>query len=69
MRRRANVVGRFPTERSALNLVWATLVDDALKWRGIPMTEPLLEWIAAAVIELPKSMWAVNNMGQERLAA
>lgn len=69
VRRRTNVVGRFPTEQSAVNLVWATLIDDALKWRGLPMTEPLLERIEAAVIELPKSMWAVNNMGQERLAA
>src|SRR5690606_28789048 len=31
VRRRTNVVGRFPTEQAALNLVWATLVDDALK--------------------------------------
>lgn len=69
VRRRTNVVGRFPTEQAALNLVWATLVDDALKWRGIPMSEPLLKRIEAAVIELPKSMWAVHNMGQERLAA
>ena len=37
VRRRTNVVGRFPNEMSALTLIWATLEQDRLKWRGLRM--------------------------------
>ena len=35
VRRRTNVVGRFPTPMSALVIVWSVLEKDRLKWRGI----------------------------------
>jgi len=41
-RRRTNVVGRFPTERSALTLIWATLEQDRLSWNGARMDERIL---------------------------
>ena len=46
MRRRANVVGRFPGEMAALTLIWATLEQDRLKWRGVQMDEDLLQAVA-----------------------
>jgi transposase-like protein len=49
IRRRTDVVRRFPTETSALVLVWATLEQDRLKWRGVQMTEELRARILQAV--------------------
>lgn len=69
VRRRTNVVGRFPTEESALTLVWAVMVGDTAKWRGVQMAGPTLRLIEAAAAELPREMWAINNMGEEKLAA
>jgi transposase-like protein len=42
VRRRTNVVGRFPTEASALTLIWATLEQDRLRWKGVIMDERIL---------------------------
>jgi len=42
VRRRTNVVGRFPNENSALVLIWASIEGDRLKWRGIRMSEELV---------------------------
>lgn len=41
VRRRTRVVGRFPNELSALTLVFATLEEDRLKWRGLRMDNEL----------------------------
>jgi len=43
VRRRTRVVGRFPNERSALVLIWASIEHDRLKWRGIRMTPEFLD--------------------------
>ncbi len=48
VRRRTRVVGRFPTERSALSLVWAVLDADAAKWRGVRMKPAWLDAARAA---------------------
>lgn len=69
VRRRTNVVGRFPTEESALTLVWAVLVGDTAKWRGVKMAGPTLRLIEQAAADLPKSCWAINAMEEERKAA
>lgn len=37
-RRRTKVIPRFPTERSCLSLLYATLITASKHWRGIPMT-------------------------------
>ena len=41
VRRRTRVVGRFPNELSALMLVFATLEENRLKWRGLRMDNEL----------------------------
>jgi transposase-like protein len=41
VRRRTRVVGRFPNELSALTLVFATLEQDRMKWRGLRMDDDL----------------------------
>lgn len=69
VRRRTNVVGRFPTETSALTMVWAVIVGDTAKWRGVQMAGPTLRLIELAAAELPKSCWAINALEEERRAA
>ncbi len=41
-RRRTKVIPRFPTERSCLSLLYATLITASAKWRGIIMTPAIL---------------------------
>jgi transposase-like protein len=53
VRRRTNVVGRFPGETAALALIWATLEQDRLKWRGVQMDNDLFK----AVAELRKEVF------------
>jgi len=37
-RRRTKVIPRFPTERSCLSLLYASLIAASKHWRGVPMT-------------------------------
>lgn len=46
VRRRTKVIGRFPSETSALSLIWAVLEPSSRGWRGVKMTPK-----AAAEIE------------------
>jgi putative transposase len=41
-RRRTKVIPRFPTERSCLTLLFASLTTASKYWRGIPMTPAIL---------------------------
>jgi transposase-like protein len=41
-RRRTKVIPRFPTERSCLSLLYATLVTASRRWRGVPMTPAMV---------------------------
>ena len=52
VRRRTRVVERFPTERSAIVLVRASIEQDRLKWRGIEGTPQLLEAAQEAAVAL-----------------
>jgi putative transposase len=45
-RRRTKVIPRFPTERSCLTLLYASLVAASKLWRGIPMTAATLRQLA-----------------------
>jgi putative transposase len=45
-RRRTKVIPRFPTERSCLTLLYATLMTASKLWRGIPMTAAALRHLA-----------------------
>lgn len=38
VRRRTKVIGRFPSETSALSLIWAVLELSSRGWRGVTMT-------------------------------
>lgn len=51
-RRRTKVIPRFPGERSCLTLVFAALITASAKWRGVPMTPPLLRQLDALRAEL-----------------
>jgi transposase-like protein len=59
-RRRTKVIPRFPTERSCLALVFASLITAAEKWRGIRMTPRILRQLDALRSEksLPTVMQA-----------
>jgi transposase-like protein len=41
-RRRTKVIPRFPTERSCLSLLYATLITASAKWRGVIITPAIL---------------------------
>ena len=45
-RRRTKVIPRFPTERSCLTLLYASLLAASKLWRGIPMTAVMLRQLA-----------------------
>jgi transposase-like protein len=45
-RRRTKVIPRFPTERSCLTLLYASLMTASKLWRGIPMTAAMLRQLA-----------------------
>lgn len=42
-RRRSKVIPRFPTEKSCLKLLWATLMTASRSWKGITMTPAILQ--------------------------
>lgn len=55
VRRRTRVVGRFPNEKSALVLMWASMEQDRLKWRGVKMSSSILQGAVQAVDQLKKT--------------
>jgi len=60
VRRRTRVVERFPTERSALVLIWARIEQDRLRWRGVKITTELLEAAEAAAGELSRQPLVID---------
>jgi putative transposase len=60
-RRRTKVIPRFPTERSCLSLLYASLIAASRHWRGIPMTAAALRQLQQlrAAIEAPTKEEAV----------
>jgi putative transposase len=46
-RRRTKVIPRFPSERSCLSLLYATLITASAKWRGVPMTPAIIRKLDA----------------------
>ena len=49
VKRRTRVIGRFPTEMSALSLIWSVMDGESRKWHGMLMGETYLGQIEAAV--------------------
>ena len=60
-RRRTKVIPRFPTERSCLSLLYASLIAASKHWRGVPMTAALLRQLQQlrAAIVVPTKKEAV----------
>jgi len=68
VKRRTRVVGRFPTEMSALSLIWSVMEKDAAKWRGALMDGPHWELIHLAVASLSQEPIVVRGF-EDLLAA
>jgi len=62
-RRRTNVVERFPTEESALSMIWSVLMNQCANWRGVEVKDSHVIYIAEALRSMPKPMLAINNIG------
>jgi transposase-like protein len=69
VRRRTRVVGRFPTEKSALMLIWASIEQDRLNWRGVKMTPAILQGAVQAVEGLKASPIRVDSARKYLAAA
>jgi len=48
VKRRTNVIGRFPNETSALIMVLSILDHESLKWRKVRMRPADVSWIEEA---------------------
>jgi transposase-like protein len=68
VKRRTRVIGRFPTEMSALSLTWSVMDQDAGKWRGMVMDEAHLELVEVGVRSLSENPIIVTGF-EELLAA
>jgi len=55
--------------RRSLTLVWAVIVGDTAKWRGVRMAGPTLRLIEQAATDPPRIYWAINAFEEEKLAA
>lgn len=64
-RRRTKVIGRFFTEASCLQLVYATLITASQKWRGVQMTPAILRQLDA----IRQQLFPTNHHGQVSDAA
>ena len=52
VRRRTKVVGRFPTETSALTVIYGILTIDSPKWRGLNIVPAEVKEFECAIQEL-----------------
>lgn len=67
VRRRTDVVGRFPDEMSALAMVFSVLEENRLKWRGLRMDEDITDGILLAFKSCQKEQLEIE--WAEQLAA
>ncbi len=68
VKRRTNVIGRFPTETAALSVVFGMLEEERLKWKGVRMKAEDIAWIDEAVRSLdskPISVQAFQAVAAE----
>ena len=68
VKRRTRVVGRFPTEMSALSLIWSVMDHEAKRWRGIVMDAPHWQLVQGAVASLSQEPIVVRGF-EELLVA
>jgi putative transposase len=69
VRRRTRVVGRFPNEKSALVLIWASIEQDRLKWRGVRVSPSIFQGVVQAVEELKKTPIRIESARKYLAAA
>ena len=59
-RRRTKVIPRFPTERSCLSLLFATLITASARWRGVKMTPAIVRKLdalrRASIVEVKEAV-------------
>lgn len=68
VKRRTRVIGRFPTEMSALSLVWCVIDEQSGKWRGMPVTPAIIKAIEEGGRSLKEKPILVRGF-EELLAA
>ena len=68
VRRRTRVIGRFPTEMSALSLIWAVMEQNSRQWRGFVINDGHLSMIETAIESLAEDPIAIQGF-EEVLAA
>ncbi len=69
-RRRTKVIGRFPTEKSCLKLVFAVLIRVSQNWNGIKMSTSVVEKLSKLRLEIFGGMGFVETgAGQPAVAA
>lgn len=66
-RRQTKVIPRFPTERSCLALLCASLVTASRRWRGVPMTATSTKQLTHLDTE-GRAEIAINSSAQEAAA-
>jgi transposase-like protein len=67
VRRRTRVIGRFPTEMSALSLIWSVMDQDSQRWYGLIMDGEHLSLAQAAAESLAQRPIVLK--GLERILA
>ena len=67
VRRRTRVIGRFPTEMSALSLIWSVMDQDSQRWYGLIMDAEHLSLAQAAAESLAEQPIVLK--GLERILA
>ncbi len=68
VRRRTNVVGRFPTETSALIMVFGILEEKRLKWQKLTLRAEDIAWIEEAMKSLRQEPVSIEFL-EEALVA
>ena len=68
VKRRTRVIGRFPTEMSALSLIWSVMDEDSKRWNGMLMDPTHQSLVLVAVESLRKDPIIVKGF-EEHLAA
>ncbi len=62
VRRRTRVIGRFPTEMSALSLIWSVMDQDSRRWHGLVMDAEHIRLVKVAAKSLAKKPIEVKTL-------
>ena len=62
VRRRTRVIGRFPTEMSALSLIWSVMDQDSRRWHGLVMDAEHIRLVTVPAKSLAKKPIEVKGL-------